>query len=151
MVEDLSRGYVTREKERVMTRRTLLVSVVVLFLTLPLAAWAADYGTFGAKVYELGQDENPIAVSGVKVEVLGGYGFKALFSSATTGSDGGCTLNRVPLGTDVLVKLTKAGYVTQYSVGSYSDADVEEDVVFWIGSEDTINAMFKSLGVTLDP
>ena len=137
----------TREKERVMMKRALLISLVTLLLTLPLTAWAAN---FGAKVYENGANNNPIAVSDVKVEVFGGYGFKALFSSAMTGSDGGCILKNVPLGKEVQVKLTKPGYVTQYDIRSYSEADAEKDVILWIGSELDINNLFTDLGVTFD-
>lgn len=137
----------TREKERVMMKRALLISLVTLLLTLPLMAWAAN---FGAKVYENGANNNPIAVSDVKVEVFGGYGFKALFSSAMTGSDGGCILKNVPLGKEVQVKLTKPGYVTQFDIRSYSEADAEKDVILWIGSELDINNLFTNLGVTFD-
>ena len=128
-----------------MMKRALLISTVALLLTLPLTAWTAN---FGAMVYENGKDNNPIAVSGVKVEVLGGYGFRALFSTAITGSDGGCVLAKVPLGKEVLVRLTKAGYVTQYDIRSYSDA--EQDVVLWTGAEADVNALYKNLGETFD-
>jgi hypothetical protein len=80
------------------------------------------------------------------VEVFGGYAFKALFSSAKSGSDGGCVLKNVPLGKEVLVKLTKAGYVTQYDIRSYSEADLEKEVVLWIGTEGHLTGMYTSLG-----
>jgi hypothetical protein len=134
---------VTREKEMDMMKRALFLSISVLLLVLPLTAWAAN---LPAKVYENGLDNNPAAVSDVKVEVFGGYAFKALFSSAKRGSDGGCVLKNVPLGKEVLVKLTKAGYVTQYDIRSYSDADVEKEVVLWIGTEAHLTGMYTSLG-----
>lgn len=128
-----------------MMKRALLISTVALLLALPLTAWTAD---FGAMVYENGINDNPIAVSGVKVEVFGGYGFRALFSTAITGGDGGCALAKVPLGKEVLVRLTKAGYITQYDIRSYSGA--EQDVVLWTGSEVDVNALYKNLGETFD-
>jgi len=146
-VTGLDHRNVTREKERVMMKRALLISLVTLLLTLPLTALAAN---FGGKVYENGTNNNPIAVPDVKVEVFGGYGFKALFSSAMTGSDGGCILKNIPLGKEVLVKLTKPGYVTQFDIRSYSEADAEKDVILWIGSELDINNLFTDLGVTFD-
>lgn len=128
-----------------MMKKALLISTVALLLTLPLTAWTAN---FGAMVYENGTNDNPIAVSGVKVEVFGGYGFGALFSSMVTGNDGGCVLAKVPIGKEVLVKLTKAGYITQYDIRSYSGA--EEDVVLWTGSEANVNALYKNLGEVFD-
>ena len=88
----------------------VFVAVLALAMALPIAAMAAGVPV---KVYENGGKGDPMAVSGVKVEAFGGYGFKALLSSGVTGSDGGCVLNNVPLGKEVVVKLTKAGYVTQ--------------------------------------
>ena len=129
-----------------MTKRALLISFSVLLLTLPLTTWAAN---IPAKVFENGTDNNPIAVPGVKVQVFGGFGFKALFSSAESGNDGGCLLRNVPLGKEVLVKLTKAGYITQYDIKSYSDADVV-GIILWVGSETNINGLYKSLGEIFD-
>jgi hypothetical protein len=134
---------VTREKEMDMMKRALFISISVLLLVLPFTAWAAN---LPAKVYENGTDSNPTAVADVKVEVFGGYAFKALFSSAKTGANGGCILRNVPLGKEVLVKLTKAGYVTQYDIRSYSEADAENDVVLWIGTEGHLSGMYSSLG-----
>ena len=134
---------VIREKEMDMMKRALFLGISVLLLVLPFTAWAAN---LPAKVYENGLDSNPAAVSDVKVEVFGGYAFKALFSSAKSGSDGGCVLKNVPLGKEVLVKLTKAGYVTQYDIRSYSEADVEKDVVLWIGTEAHLSGMYSNLG-----
>jgi hypothetical protein len=131
----------------IMIKRALLISFSVLLLALPLAAWAAD---IPAKVLENGIDNNPIAVSGVKAQVFGGFGFKALFSSAESGNDGGCVLRNVPLGKEVLVKLTKAGYVTQYDIRSYSDADEAKGITLWIGSEVNIKGLYKSLGEDFD-
>ena len=130
-----------------MIKRALFISLSVLFLALPLATWAAD---IPAKVSENGTDNNPIAVSGVKVQVLGGFGFKALFSSTESGNDGGCLLKNIPLGKEVLVKLTKAGYITQYDIKSYSDVDVEKGMTLWIGTEANINGLYKSLGEDFD-
>jgi len=130
-----------------MKKRAFLIIFLFLLLTLPLAAWAAD---IPAKVFENGIDNNPIAVSGVKVEVFGGFGFKALFSSNESGSDGGCLLKSIPLGKEVLVKLTKAGYITQYDIKSYSDADVEKGIILWVGSEANIKELYKSLGTNFD-
>jgi len=129
-----------------MVKRTLLIGLVGLLLTLPFAAWAED---FSAKVYENGVNDNPVAVQGVKAEVFGGSGFGALLSSSATGSDGGCILKNIPLGKEVLVRLTKAGYVTQYDIKSYSDTG--QDVVLWTGSNDRINGIYSSLGQAFDP
>jgi hypothetical protein len=126
-----------------MMKRALIVGIASLFLVLPFSAWA---GSIPAKVYENGANDNPIALSGVKVEVFGGYNFKALLSSALSGSDGGCVLSNVPLGKGVLVKLTKAGYVTQYDIRSYSDLDSENGVIFWTGSEANVKGLYNKLG-----
>jgi hypothetical protein len=130
-----------------MIKRSLLLILTGLFLVLPLTVWAAD---IPAKVYENGSDNRPIALSGVKVQIFGGYGFKALIASAESDGDGSCALNQVSLGKEVLVKLSKAGYVTQYDMRSYSEADVEKGVTFWIGSEANVQALYKGLGETLD-
>ena len=130
-----------------MTKRALLISFSVLLLALPLASWAAN---IPAKVFENGTDNNPIAVSGVQVQVFGGFGFKALFSSTASGNDGGCLLKNIPLGKEVLVKLTKAGYITQYDIKSYSDVDVEKGIPLWIGTEANINGLYRSLGEEFD-
>jgi len=134
-------------REKIMTKRVLLISLSILFVTLPLGAWAAS---IPAKVYENGTNDNPIALSGVKVQVFGGFSFKAMLSSALSGSDGGCVLNNVPLGKEVLVKLTKAGYVTQYDVRSYSDMDTENEVIFWTGSEANVKGLYNKLGESFD-
>jgi len=156
LVEGLNLGYFKqgeiernkfREKEMVMIKRALLISFSIFMLALPLAAWAAD---IPAKVYESGTNNVPIAQSGVKVEVFGGFGYKALLSAIGTGADGGCLLKDVPLGTDVLVRLTKAGYVTQYDVKSYSDADVADGVILWIGSEANVKGLYGNLGEAFD-
>ncbi len=130
-----------------MRKAIVLVGIVILLMSVPIASWAAN---IPAKVYENGPNDAPIAQGGVKVEVFGGAGLKALVSSAVTGADGGCTLSNVPLGKEVLVKLTKAGYFPQYDIKAYSDADVADGVAFWIGSEDRLNALYSSLGVTLN-
>ena len=130
-----------------MVKRIFLIIFTVLFLALPLAAWAAD---IPAKVYESGSNNVPIAQSGVKVEVFGGFGYKTLLSSTETGSDGGCLLRDVPLGNDVLARLTKAGYVAQYDVRSYSDAEVEDGVILWIGSEANVKGLYSNLGEAFD-
>ncbi len=130
-----------------MRKRALLISFSIMLVALPFTTWAAD---IPAKVYESGSNNVPIAQAGVKVEVFGGYGFKALLSSAETGSDGGCLLENVPLGNNVLVKLTKAGYITQYDVRSYSDADVAEGVILWTGSEANVKGLYGNLGEAFD-
>ncbi len=130
-----------------MVKRIFLIISTVLFLTLPLTAWAAD---IPAKVYESGSNNVPIAQSGVKVEVFGGSGFKVLFSSGETGGDGGYLLRDVSLGNDVLVRLTKAGYITQYDVRSYSDADVGDGVILWIGSEANVKGLYSNMGEAFD-
>jgi len=130
-----------------MMKRAILISFSIFMLALPLAAWAAD---IPAKVYESGANNVPVAQSGVKVEVFGGFGLKALLSTAGTGADGGCLLKDVPLGTDVLVRLTKAGYVTQYDVKTYSDADVSDGVILWIGSEANVKGLYGNLGEAFD-
>jgi hypothetical protein len=130
-----------------MMKRAFPIIFSILLFTLPLAAWAAG---IPAKIYENGTNDNPVAVSNVKVQVLGGFGFKALFSSAESGNDGGCVLKNIPLGKEVLVKLTKAGYITQYDIRSYSDADVENGIILWIGSEANIKGLYNSLGEDFD-
>jgi hypothetical protein len=129
-----------------MKRKLLLASLLIVLMS-PMALLAEN---IPAKVYENGSDNNPIALSGGKVEVLGGYGNKARFSSGVIGSDGDCVLRNVPLGREVVVKLTKAGYVTQYDVRSFSEADVESGVVFWIGSEANVLGLYKNLGEVFD-
>ena len=130
-----------------MIKRAFIISIGILLLTLPIATWAAD---IPAKVFENGANDNPIAVSGVKVEVFGGFGFKALFSSAVSGNDGGFLLSNVPLGKEIRVRLTKAGYITQYDIKSYSDADVSNGTILWIGSEANIKELYKSIGTSFD-
>ncbi len=130
-----------------MVKKAYFVLVAVLAVALPIAAMA---GGIPAKVYENGGNGDPVAVSGVKVEVFGGYAFKALLSSGVTGSDGGCVLNNVPLGKEVIVKLTKAGYVTQDDVRSYSEGDVENGVILWTGSEANVKGLYKNLGEAFD-
>jgi hypothetical protein len=130
-----------------MMKQALLISMSAFLLTLPITALAAN---LPANVYENGTNNNPIAVSDVKVEVFGGYGFMALFSSAMTGTDGGCILKNVPLGKEVLVRLTKPGYITQYDIRSYSEADAEKDVILWIGSESNVKGLYSKLGETFD-
>jgi hypothetical protein len=112
-----------------------------------VASWAASVP---AKVYETGKDTSPVAQPGVKVDVLGGAGFKSLLSSAETGSDGSCLLENVPLGKNVAVRLTKAGYVRQYDVRSFGDTDVEEGVVLWTGSEANVKGLYANLGEAFD-
>jgi hypothetical protein len=129
-----------------MIKRALLVGFSILLLALPLTAWAAN---IPAKVYESGSNNIPIAVPGVKVEVFGGYGFKALLSSNESGSDGGCLLRNLPLGKEILVRLTKAGYISQFDVRSYSNAD-GEGVILWIGSEVNVKGLYNNLGETFD-
>jgi hypothetical protein len=129
-----------------MTRRAVLIGFSILLMGLPVVSWAAN---LPAKVYENGANDAPIPQAGVKVEVFGGAGLKALLSSALTGADGGCTLD-VPLGKEVLVKLTKPGYFPQYDIKAYSEAEIEGGVAFWIGSEDRVKALYSSLGETFN-
>ena len=128
-------------------KRTCLVGLAVLLSVLPLTAFAAS---IPAGVFENGPGNNPIAVSGVKAEVFVGYAFKVRISAGESGSDGGVVLKNVPLGRDVLVKLTKPGYVPQYDVKSYADSDVENGVTLWIGPEANVNGMYTNLGETFD-
>ncbi|OGP88497.1 MAG: hypothetical protein A2156_03485 [Deltaproteobacteria bacterium RBG_16_48_10] len=130
-----------------MVKRTILMGLIISLMILPLTAWAAN---IPAKVYENGANNAPVAVSGVEVEVLGGYGFKAKLSSSVTGDDGGCVLSNVPLGKEVIVKLTKTGYVSQYDVRSYSGGDVEKGAIFWIGSEANVKSLYKNLGESFE-
>jgi hypothetical protein len=134
-------------KETVMVKRILLAGLAVVLLTMPLTTLAAG---IPAKISENGSDNNPVAVSGAKVDVLGGFGFKALLSSGVSGADGGIVLGNAPLGKEVVVKISKAGYVTQYDVRSYSEADVEKGVILWIGSEANVTGLYKNLGESFD-
>jgi hypothetical protein len=125
----------------------ILVMVFVLVMSLPIAAMAAG---IPVKVYENGTNGNPVALSGVKVEAFGGYGFKALLSSGVSGSNGSAVLSNIPLGKEVAVRLTKANYVTQYDVRSYSELEVDNGVVLWIGSEANVKTLYKNLGEVFD-
>jgi hypothetical protein len=127
--------------------RFMILGAIMLFMSLPIAAMAGD---ITAKVYENGANNVPVAVAGVKVELFGGYGLRALFSSGVSGSDGGVVLSNVPLGKEVAVRLTKAGYVTQYDVRSYSDGDRDKGVILWIGSEANVAGLYKNLGESFD-
>jgi len=129
-----------------MTKRFILAGLVI-FMMLPAVVFGVD---ITAKVYENGSDNNPVALSGGKVEVFGGYAYKARFSSTVTGSDGDCLLSNVPLGKEVLVKLTKTGYVTQYDVRSFSEADVDSGAVFWIGSVANVQGLYGNLREIFD-
>lgn len=130
-----------------MKKRTAFIIFSILMLTLPISALAANVP---AKVYENGANDLPIAQSGVQVAVFGGPGFKALLSSTESAADGGCLLGNIPLGKDVLVRLTKLGYISQYDIRSYSDNDVQQGVVFWIGSEARVKGLYSNLGVTFN-
>ena len=130
-----------------MARRGIVVSFSILLLVLPIVAWGAN---IPAKVYENGANDLPSAQAGVKVDVFGGYGFKALLSSMESGSDGGCVLKNVPLGRNVLVRFMKSGYVPQYDIRAYTDGDVQKGVVFWVGSEAHMKALYNNLGGAFD-
>ncbi len=130
-----------------MGKRTLWIGVTVLFLSLPFTALAAN---IPAKIFENGASNTPLAVLGVKAEVFGGFGYKSLLSSGASGSDGIAVLSAVPLGKNVMVKLTKDGYVAQYDIRSYSETDVENGVVLWMGSESNVQTLYKNLGQTFD-
>ena len=67
-----------------------------------------------------------------------------------SGNDGSIVLGNVPTGKEVVVKLSKAGYVTQYDVRSFSDADVEKGSILWIGSEANVTGLYKNLGESFD-
>jgi len=129
-----------------MVKKVLVVNLFLLVLGLPLAAWAVNVPV---KVYENGANNSPVAVSGVKLDAFGGYGFKARLSSGVTGSDGSCILNNLPVGKEVVIKLTKASYVTQYDVRSYSEADAENGAILWIVSETKVKVLYNNLGETL--
>ncbi len=131
-----------------MLKRVLLTGLMMVVIALPLAAMGAD---IPAKVYENGSDNNPIAVPGVTVQVVGGFGHRALLASGLSASDGSVVLGNVPIGKEVVVKLSKAGYVTQYDVRSFSEGDVEKGAVLWIGSEANVTGLFKNLGEAYDP
>jgi putative CocE/NonD family hydrolase len=130
-----------------MRKRALFISFLIILLTLPIASWAAD---IPAKVFENGADNDPHAVSRVIVRTIGGFTFKTLLSSTVSGNDGGCVLRNVPLGEEVLVRLLKAGYVTQYDIRSYSDDDVSNGIILWVGSVDNINSLYQSVGEAFD-
>ena len=130
-----------------MAKRTLLTGLLVVLMALPLTAMGAD---ITAKIYENGSDNNPIAVAGVTVQVFGGFGHKALLTSGLSGSDGSVVLDNVPTGKEVVVKLTKAGYVTQYDVRVFSDGDMDKGAILWIGSEANVTGLYKNLGESFD-
>ncbi len=130
-----------------MIRRILLIGTVLLFMALPLFAWGANVP---ATVYENGKDDNPVALAGVKVEVFGNAALKSLLFSGVTDGSGACLLENVPVGKDVAIRLTKAGYVQQYDVRSFGDDDVQDGVILWIGSEADVNGLYGSLGQAFD-
>jgi hypothetical protein len=131
----------------IMLKRAFLISISVLLLTLPFAAWAANVP---AKIYENGADGKPLVQAGVKVEAFGGAGFKALLSSGESDAEGAILLGNLPLGRDVLVKLSREGYITQYDIRSYSEADTEEGVIFWTGSAANVTGLYSKLGEIFD-
>ncbi len=131
-----------------MRKRILLIGAsILILLALPLMAGAASVP---AKVFENGANNAPVAVAGATIEVFGGFGFKSLLSSGAAGDGGASVLRNVPVGKEVMVKVTKAGYVTQYDIRSYSEADVEKGVILWIGSEANVSALYKNLGEAFD-
>ena len=130
-----------------MAKRMVLIGLSVILLALPLAAMGAD---IPAKIYENGSDNNPIALAGVKVQVFGGFANKAILSSGLSGSDGGFVLGNIPAGKEVVVKLSKAGYVTQYDVRSFSEGDGDKGVILWIGSEANVTGLYKKMGESFD-
>jgi hypothetical protein len=132
-------------KEMLMAKRALLTGLLVILIALPLTAMG---GEIPAKVYESGSDNSPVAVAGVTVQVFGGFGHKALLASGLSGKDGGVVLGNVPTGKEVVVKLSKAGYVTQYDVRSFSDGN--KGSILWIGSEANVTGLYKNLGETFD-
>jgi hypothetical protein len=130
-----------------MAKRVLLMGLLVIMIALPLTAMGGD---IPAKVYENGSDNSPVAVSGVTVQVFGGFGHKALLASGLSGNDGSVVLGNVPTGKEVVVKLIKAGYVTQYDVRSFSDAEADKGSILWIGSEANVTGLYKNLGESFD-
>ncbi len=128
-------------------RRSFFFSLALVMI-MAVSAWGAN---IPGKVFESGKDNTPIAVAGMKVEAFGGGGFKVLLSATETDSNGRCLLRNIPLGKEVLVRLTKSGYVTQYDIRSYSDKDVENGAIFWAGSEANIKKMYENLGLTFEP
>jgi hypothetical protein len=131
-----------------MKKKTLLFGSLLFLLALPFNAWAAS--DVPAKVYEMGRDNAPVPVSGVKVDVFVGRALKASVSSGETDASGACLLRDILLGKDVLVRLAKPGYVPQFDIRSYSDRDVDEGVILWIGSEGHVNGVYKNLGESFD-
>ena len=126
-----------------MVKRAFLIGMTVLVIALPIAALAAN---IPVRVFENGGMNNPVAIPGVKIDVFGGFGFKALFSTGVSGSDGGCLLGNFPFGKEVVVKLTKPGFITQYDLRSYSATDAENGVILWIGSEAKVEELYNNLG-----
>jgi hypothetical protein len=126
-------------------RRIILISLFLGLAVLPSLAGAAD---ITARVFETGIDNTPVPVSDIKVDVLAGKGFKKLLSASTSGSDGTCFLGGVPFGKDLLVRLTKQGYVPQYVIRSFSEDDLKGEVALWTGSESNVTRVFQNLGET---
>jgi len=130
-----------------MRKRFILTILALMCLILPLTALGAN---IPARVFENGANNIPLTVPGVKIEVFGGFGFKALLSTTQSGTNGDCTLKNVPLGREVLVKMTKSGYVPQADVRSYSEADLSEGAILFTGSEANIAALYSSIGEAFD-
>lgn len=130
-----------------MIKRPFYLSLVLVML-IASSVWGAD---ISVKVFENGATNVPIAVSGAKVDVYGGFGYRSLLFSGVSGSGGALLLSNVPVGKEVMVKLTIAGYITQYDFRSFSGADIEKGAILWIGSEANIKAMYNNLGETFDP
>ena len=128
-------------------KSALCISLFLMLLSLP---WTVIAANIPARVYESGTDNTPVAVPGTQVEVYGGYLFKMLLSSAESGKGGEFILSNIPLGKDVLVRMTKPGYVAQSDVRNFSGGDVEKGVVLWIGSEARVSGLYQDLGVPLD-
>jgi len=140
--------WVHGEEDLIMKKKTFLFGSLLFLLGLPLNAWAAF--DVPAKVYEMGTDNAPVPVSGVKVDVFVGRALKASVFSGETNASGACLLRDIPLGKDVLMRLAKPGYVPQFDIRSYSDRDVDEGVILWIGSEVHVDGVYKNLGERFD-
>jgi hypothetical protein len=138
-------GY--RRKEMDMIKRRYWILIGILVMSLPLTALSAN---IPAKVYENGVNGPEQAVSGVKIQVLGGFKFKAVLSSGESDAIGGCVLRNVPVGKEVVVKLSKPGYVTQYDVKNFSEREIEEGVILWVGSEANLAMMYGNIGEGFD-
>lgn len=129
-------------------KKLILSIAFLLAVGLPSVTWATE---IVAKVFENGANGEPVPVAGVKLEAFSGYHFRGLVSSGVTSSKGQCLLRNLPLGREILVKLSAPGYLSQYDLRIYSSADVEDGAAFWIAPASKIEAFCRSLGEAFDP